>query len=52
MCCVGPNSAAGTHKLLNVLDKLPNREHAQSKLMLCRISYAETRSEAERVKGF
>ena len=36
------------HKILEVLDKQPKREHAQSKLILCGIPYAENRSEAER----
>jgi transposase-like protein len=38
------------HKILNVLDKLPKREHAQAKLVLCHIPYAETQGEAERLK--
>jgi transposase-like protein len=39
------------HKILNVLDKLPKREHAQAKLTLCRIPYSETRREAERLRA-
>ena len=38
------------HKILNVLDKLPKREHAQAKLVLCHIPYAETRKEAEQLR--
>lgn len=38
------------HKILNVLDKLPKREHAQAKLVLCHIPYAETRNEGERLE--
>jgi len=39
------------HKIINVLGKLPKREHTQAKLILCHIPYAETRKEAERVKS-
>ena len=39
------------HKILNVLDKLPKREHAQAKLMLCRIPYSQTSREAERIRA-
>jgi transposase-like protein len=39
------------HKIVNVLGKLPKREHTQAKLILCHIPYAETRKEAERVKS-
>ena len=39
------------HKILNVLNKLPKKEHAQAKLVLCHVPYAETRSEAERLKS-
>jgi len=39
------------HKILNVLDKLPKREHAQAKLMVCRIPYSQTRREAERLRS-
>ncbi len=35
------------HKILNVLDKLPKRQHEQGRLMLRNIPYAETRAEAE-----
>ena len=38
------------HKIVNVLGKLPKREHAQAKLILCHIPYAKTRKEAERLK--
>ena len=38
------------HKIVNVLGKLPKRDHAQAKLVLCHIPYAETRKEAERLK--
>ena len=33
------------------MDKLPKREHAQAKLVLCRIPYAETRREAEQLRN-
>ena len=38
------------HKTINVLDKLPKRQHDQAKLMLRNIPYAESRSEAERIR--
>ena len=38
------------HKILNVLDKLPKRQHDQARLMLRNIPYAETRTEAERFR--
>ena len=38
------------HKILNVLDKLPKRQHDQARLMLRSIPYAETRAEAERLR--
>ena len=38
------------HKIINVLDKLPKRQHAQAKLMLRSMSYASTRAEAERLR--
>ena len=39
------------HKIINVLDRLPKRQHDQAKLMLRSIPYAETRSEAERLRS-
>ncbi len=36
------------HKLLNVLDKLPKKEHAAARTLLKRIPYAPTRAEAKR----
>ena len=39
------------HKILNVLSRLPKRDHAQAKLILCHTPYAETRKEAERLKS-
>ena len=39
------------HKILNVLNKLPKREHAQAKLMLCRIPYSQNRKEADRLRS-
>ena len=38
------------HKIINVLDKLPKRQHDQAKLTLRNIPYAESRSEAERMR--
>ena len=38
------------HKILNVLDKLPKRQHDQARLMLRNIPYAETRAEAGRLR--
>ena len=38
------------HKIINVLDKLPKRQYDQAKLMLRNIPYAESRSEAERMR--
>ena len=40
-----------SHKLLNVLDRLPKRDQAQAKLMLKRIPYAERRKESERMRN-
>ena len=39
-----------SHKLINVLDRLPKRDQAQAKMMLKRIPYAETRKESERLR--
>ena len=39
------------HKILNVLDKLPKREQAQAKQLLCRIPYSQSRKEAERLSS-
>ena len=39
------------HKILNVLNKLPKREHAQAKAVVCRIPYADTRQQAEQLKS-
>ena len=41
-CCV--------HRLLNLLDKVPTRLHAEAKSLLTKIPYAETREGAERQK--
>ena len=38
------------HKILNVLDRLPKRQQDQAKLMLRTIPYAQTRTEAERLR--
>ncbi len=38
------------HKIINVLDKLPKRQHDQGRLLLRNIPYAETRAEAERLR--
>lgn len=38
------------HRILNVLDKLPKRQQAAAKALLCPIPYAETRREAEQRK--
>ena len=38
------------HKIINVLDKLSKRQHAQAKLMLRSMPYASTRAEAERLR--
>ena len=39
------------HRILNVLDKIPKSQQKSSKLILRQIPYAETRQEAERLKG-
>ena len=39
------------HKTVNVLDKLPKRQHDQAKLMLRTIPYADSRAEAERLRS-
>jgi transposase-like protein len=36
------------HKILNVLDKLPKKEHAEARALLTRIPYAPTRADAMR----
>ena len=38
------------HKIINVLDRLPKRQHESAKLMLRNIPYAESRAEAERLR--
>ena len=38
------------HKILNVLDRLPKRQQDQAKPMLRTIPYAQTRTEAERLR--
>ena len=38
------------HKILNVFDKLPKRQHDQARLMLRNLPYAETRAEAVRLR--
>jgi transposase-like protein len=38
------------HRLLNVIDKLPLKRHAEARSLLTKIPYAETREEAERQK--
>ena len=38
------------HKIMNVLDALPKRVRPQAKEMLCKIPYAETREECERLR--
>ena len=35
------------HKILNVMDRLPKRAHAQARVLLCSIPYEDTRHEAE-----
>ena len=39
------------HKIINVPDRLPKRQHEQAKLMLRSIPYAESRAESERLKS-
>ena len=38
------------YKILNVLDKLPKRQHEHARLMLRNVPYAETRAEVERLR--
>lgn len=38
------------HKLLNVLDQLPRRLHAQARELLCQLPYAATRAECEQLR--
>lgn len=38
------------HKLLNVLDQLPRREHSAARALLRQLPYAETQAECERLK--
>lgn len=35
------------HKIVNVLDKLPKKQQAEARALLCEIPYADTRQEAE-----
>lgn len=39
------------HRIMNILDKVPKKQHRQAKLYLKAIPYAENRAEAERLKG-
>ena len=39
------------HKIINVLDKLPKRQHEQAKLMLRGIPYVGSRAESERLRS-
>ncbi|MGH2669836.1 MAG: IS256 family transposase, partial [bacterium] len=39
------------HRIVNVLDKISKKEQAQARLLLTKIPYAQTREEAERLKG-
>lgn len=39
------------HRIVNVLTKIPKRAHKSALLMLRQIPYAQTRKEAERLKG-
>lgn len=38
------------HKIVNVLDKMPRRLQAQARELLCRLPYAETQAECERLR--
>lgn len=38
------------HKIINVLDTLPKKLHAEARQLLCRIPYAPTRRAAERLR--
>jgi putative transposase len=38
------------HKIVNVLDTLPKKLHAEARELLCRIPYAPTRHEAEKLR--
>lgn len=38
------------HKLLNVLDQLPRREHPAARALLCQLPYAETQVQCERLR--
>ena len=39
------------HRIVNVLTKIPKRAHQSALLLLLQIPYAESRQEAERLKG-
>ena len=39
------------HKIMNVLDKLPRRVQGEAREHLCKLPYAETRAECERLRG-
>jgi putative transposase len=38
------------HRIINILDKLPKKHHADAKRLLRQIAYAETREQAEKQK--
>lgn len=38
------------HKLLNVLDQVPRREHPTARALLCQLPYAETQAQCERLR--
>ncbi len=44
---MSPPPAGWNHKILNVMDRLPKRAHAQARVLLCSIPYEDTRHEAE-----
>ena len=39
------------HKIVNVVDKLPRKQQAQARLLLCQIPYAQNCAEAERLRA-
>ena len=48
---VSEPAVAENHKIINVLDRLPKRQHESAKLMLRNFPYAESRAEAERMRS-
>ena len=51
VCPESKEQRCWNHKIMNVLSKIPKREHEQARRLLCAIPYADTRAECERLKA-